>query len=108
MFLHICIDYDLPLCFIIPVYVRKLHGARFRCAEDTYMSIDESLRGGCEYTYNGFENIDGSSRIDYVYYKGSDVTPTYYKCDNTLYDGLYPSDHWPVYADFTIGTSEIK
>ena len=75
---------------------------------DTYMSIDESLRGGCEYTYNGFKNVDGSSRIDYVYYRGSDVTPTYYKCDNTLYDGLYPSDHWPVYADFTIGTSEIK
>ena len=73
---------------------------------DTYLSIDESLRGGCEYTYNGFTNVDGSSRIDYVYYRGSDVTPTYYKCDNTLYDGLYPSDHWPVYADFTIGTSD--
>ncbi len=69
---------------------------------DTFMSIDESLREGCEFTYNGFKNIDGTSRIDYVYYRGENVTPTLYKCDNTLYNDLYPSDHWPVFADFTI------
>ena len=69
---------------------------------DTFMTIDPSLREGCEPTYNGFKHEEGTSRIDFLYYRGADVTPTYYKCDNTLYDGLYPSDHWPVFADFTI------
>lgn len=71
---------------------------------DTYLTIDESLRQGCENTFNGFDSPEGrdNRRIDFVYYKGTGVTPTLYKCDNTLYDGKYPSDHWPVYVDFTI------
>ena len=71
---------------------------------DTYLTIDETLRQGCEDTFNGWDSPEGRAdrRIDFVYYKGAGVTPTLYKCDNTLYDGKYPSDHWPVYADFTI------
>ena len=72
---------------------------------DTYLTINESLRQGCENTFNGFDSPEGrdNRRIDFVYYKGDGVTPTLYKCDNTLIDGKYPSDHWPVFADFTIG-----
>ena len=70
---------------------------------DTFLSLDESLRGGIVNTYNGWTAVDGKSRIDYIYWKGSDLTPTYYECDNTTYDGGYfPSDHFPVFADFTI------
>ncbi len=71
---------------------------------DTYLTIDETLRQGCDDTFNGWDSPEGRAdrRIDFVYYKGAGVTPTLYKCDNTLYDGKYPSDHWPVYADFTI------
>lgn len=71
---------------------------------DTYLTIDETLRQGCDDTFNGWDSPEGrvDRRIDYVYYKGAGVTPTLYKCDNTLYDGKYPSDHWPIYADFTI------
>ncbi len=71
---------------------------------DTYLAIDESLRQGCEFTFNGWDSPEGRTdrRIDFIYYKGDGVTPTLYKCDNTLYDGKYPSDHWPVFADYTI------
>ena len=71
---------------------------------DTYLTIDATLRQGCDNTFNGWDSPEGRDdrRIDFVYYKGAGVTPTLYKCDNTLYDGKYPSDHWPVYADFTI------
>ena len=71
---------------------------------DTYLTIDETLRQGCDDTFNGWDSPEGREdrRIDFVYYKGAGVTPTLYKCDNTLYNGKYPSDHWPVYADFTI------
>lgn len=78
---------------------------RFRTYwNDTYLTIDETLRQGCDNTFNGWDSPEGREdrRIDFVYYKGTGVTPTLYKCDNTLYDGKYPSDHWPVFADFTI------
>jgi len=71
---------------------------------DTFLTIDPSLREGCEFTYCGWTHPQGKTgyRIDYIYYRGAGITPTYYKCDNTQYDGKFPSDHWPVYADFTI------
>ena len=39
-------------------------------------------------------------RIDFVYFRGKGVTPVAYVCNNKLYDGGYPSDHFPIFADF--------
>lgn len=69
---------------------------------DTYLVIDSSKRTGCVNTYNGYSNTNGKYRIDYVYFRGSGVTPTAYCCNNTLYGGLYASDHFPVWADFDV------
>lgn len=30
------------------------------------------------------------------------VSPLRYVCNNRFYDGLYASDHFPVYVDFAI------
>ena len=70
---------------------------------DTYTSA--ASKGGIVNTYNGYTAPEGKSRLDYIYWRGTELTPTYYECDNTLYgseSNLYPSDHFPVFADFTI------
>jgi len=71
---------------------------------DTYLTLDSSLRSGPECPYNGFSYPDGKTpyRIDQLYFRGDGITPLSYTCDNTLYDGIYPSDHFPVYAVYRI------
>lgn len=56
---------------------------------------------GIENTFNSFSLVNGKSRIDYIMYRGKAVAK-HYCCDNTLYNNLYPSDHFPVYTDFVI------
>ena len=56
---------------------------------------------GIANTFNSWTNANGLRRIDYVLYRNVSA-PSLYCCDNTLYNGHYPSDHFPVYADFTI------
>ena len=74
----------------------------------TYASywIDSFLkavkRTGVVGTYNGFKHPTGSSRIDYVFYRGEGISPQLYHCDNSLYGGLYASDHFPVWVEFKI------
>ena len=41
-------------------------------------------------------------RIDFVYYRGNNITPVSYKVDNTMYDGVYPSDHLPVIVEYKL------
>ena len=71
---------------------------------DTWAGIEESKRSGPEYTYNGFAYPDGKPeyRIDFLYWRGTGITPLSYTCDNTLIDGGYPSDHFPIWADYRI------
>ena len=74
---------------------------------DTYRFFNgkPSRRHGPELTFNGWNlNLDFSSdqRIDYIYFRGKEVKPLRYECDTTRYGGLYPSDHFPVFADFRI------
>ena len=72
---------------------------------DTYHAFDSdhSLRKGPEGTFNGWDpHRKTVSRIDYIYYRGKGVKPMNYVCDDTLYDGLFASDHFPIYADFEI------
>ncbi|MBR1509402.1 MAG: leucine-rich repeat protein [Bacteroidales bacterium] len=98
----------LPSFFVGDLNVNPAHesSVHYRTYwSDTFLSLDESARGGSEYTFNGYTAPEGKSRIDYIYYKGTGVTPTYYECDNTLYgadSNIYPSDHFPIFADFTI------
>ena len=66
--------------------------------KDSYQELDATKRTGCAGTYNGYSNPTGKSRIDYVFIRGA-ITPLQYTCDNTLYGGLYASDHFPVYID---------
>ena len=39
-----------------------------------------------------------ASKHDYVYFRGEGIEPLDYECVNTQYDGIWPSDHCPVYA----------
>lgn len=57
---------------------------------------------GPENTYNGFSSVTGKYRLDYIFWRGSQITVSSYCCNNTLYGGLYASDHFPVYADVKV------
>ena len=72
---------------------------------DTYHAFDAEpgLRLGPEGTFNGWKlHAVPERRIDFIYYRGKGVTPLCYVCDDSRYGGFYPSDHFPVYADFAI------
>ena len=67
---------------------------------DSYLKAVK--RTGAAGTYNGYKSVNGSSRIDYVFYRGEGLKPQLYHCDNTLYGGFYPSDHFPLWVKFKI------
>lgn len=69
--------------------------------KDSYKELPAADRSGYAGTYNGYSYPTGKSRIDYIFIRGA-VTPTHYTCDNTLYGGYYPSDHFPIYLDCVI------
>lgn len=66
---------------------------------DAFLSTD--VRDGASNTYNGWSSQSGKSRIDYIYFRNN-VKVEAYHCNNTLYDDLYASDHFPVSADVKI------
>lgn len=70
--------------------------------KDSYKVIDPSKRSGCVGTFNAYDYPNGKSRIDFVFFRGDNVEAEQYCCDNTLYGGLYASDHFPVYVNFKI------
>lgn len=72
--------------------------------KDTYLELPQSSISGPSGTYNGFNlnvNLNKASRLDYIYFRG-DVTPLKYVADDSRYEGFFPSDHIPVYAEMTI------
>ena len=72
---------------------------------DSYHAFDDKpeLRTGPQGTFNEWKPVsDPSRRIDFIYYRGKGVQPQRYVCDDTLYDGLVASDHFPIYVDFRI------
>ena len=69
---------------------------------DPYKVLSATERTGCAGSYNAYANPTGKSRIDYVFYRGEGITPKLYHCDNTLYGGLYASDHFPVWVEYAI------
>ena len=71
---------------------------------DVYRSVAPEMIVGPFATYNGFVldrdlNAD-PKRLDYIYYRNA--TPLNYVCNSKKYDGLYASDHLPVYADMML------
>lgn len=72
---------------------------------DSFLTLPAESRTGSTGTFNKRgknEDMSVAPRIDYVYFRGEDVTPLGYTCDNRRFDGRYPSDHCPVYVDFRI------
>lgn len=66
---------------------------------DAFLSVDATLREGPVGTFNNHDpdkDLSGSAaRIDFVYHRG-EIEIKGYRCDNTLYNGVYPSDHCAV------------
>ena len=72
---------------------------------DSFLVLPKEQIEGPTGTFNGHDvnrDMENSARIDYVYYRGKKITPVKYVCDTTKYNGLWPSDHCPVYVDFEI------
>ncbi len=71
--------------------------------KDTYVTVGAEKRVGPDGTYNNWKinQTTFSSRIDYILYKGA-AEPQKYVCDMSKFDGFFPSDHFPLYADFTV------
>lgn len=72
---------------------------------DSYLALPDTMKEGPKGTFNNHgKNVDMETapRIDFVYYRGEGISPLRYVCNDGLYNGLYPSDHCPVYVDFLI------
>lgn len=70
--------------------------------KDSYEAVPSAKRTGPENTYNGFSAQQGKYRLDYVFTRGNTITHDAYCANNKLYNGMYASDHFPVYVDVTI------
>ncbi len=70
---------------------------------DSYLSIPEKAVEGPYGTFNGARERDmrASRRIDYIYFSEG-VNVSRYVNFTRQYEGLYPSDHCPVYVEATI------
>ena len=74
--------------------------------KDAFLEAPERI--GPKATFSSFNlnqdlNLE-SKRIDYVYFRNA--VPLKYVCDDTRYDGYWPSDHFPIYADMKIKATE--
>ena len=60
------------------------------------------VREGIDPTFHGFTGTPThSARLDWVLYRGA-FEPTYYETVLFNVNGRYPSDHYPVFADFEV------
>lgn len=72
---------------------------------DSFDVVPMSNHAGSRGTFNSHnvkKDMEKAARIDYVYFRGKGITPVDYTVSNAKYDGLYPSDHCPVYVNFKI------
>lgn len=60
-----------------------------------------SKRSGASASYNAYSSQTGKYRIDYIFVRGN-VQVDEFCINNKLYDNLYPSDHFPIWADVNI------
>jgi endonuclease/exonuclease/phosphatase family metal-dependent hydrolase len=61
-----------------------------------------AANAGTASSFNGTGATEGESRIDYVFMAGSQLSITSVKVPDTVVNGVYPSDHNPVVAKFTV------
>lgn len=76
-----------------------------KCWSDVYLSLPSDRIFGPHGTFNSHnvkKPMETAARIDYIYIRGKSIKPLNYRCDTTLYHGLYPSDHCPIYSDIQI------
>ena len=57
--------------------------------------LSEADPVGVKYTFNGFKDVIGSGRIDYIFAKTGTVV-TDFQVHNIKSNGIFISDHWPV------------
>ncbi|MEX1350238.1 MAG: endonuclease/exonuclease/phosphatase family protein [Desulfobacterales bacterium] len=50
-------------------------------------------------TYHGFKGRTDGDHIDWILYRGN-IAPANYNVEVSTFEGIYPSDHFPVYAKF--------
>lgn len=62
--------------------------------------LETGTRSGPEATFNEWTGVTGGRRIDWIFYSGA-VSPDQVETVTHNRDGSYPSDHYPVYAEFT-------
>ena len=72
----------------------------------TYLSARKTapVTDNC-YTYHWWESTSDKKQIDHIYYLGLDCTK--FQTVNQKWDGLYISDHYPVYSKFNLQTINI-
>lgn len=75
------------------VFYGAVVSAGFRDAQDAAAS---SMDG---YTYHGGPETDPPEHIDYIFVNGEISAVDTYKLVEDTYEGVYPSDHYPIYAD---------
>lgn len=63
---------------------------------DTQDAAENTMDG---YTFHGFEETDPPEHIDYIFVNDRISTVLTYKLVEDTFDGKYPSDHYPIYAD---------
>ena len=76
---------------------------------DAFLPLGPEKRTGPSGTFNGHDtgkDMEKAARIDFVYFRGEGITPLHYRCDDSKYDGFYPSDHCPVSVDFRINYNQ--
>ncbi len=71
--------------------------------KDPYLVLPTNAITGPSGTYNGYSTA--KYRLDYVYYKGA-AEPQEYVCNTKKYDNKFASDHYPIYVDFIIKSTE--
>lgn len=57
--------------------------------------------GSSKFTFHDFLGGTGIETIDYIYYS-PELTATSYYVDQSMIEGRYPSDHFPVIVDFAL------
>lgn len=66
---------------------------------DSYREVNAP--SGNELTFHGYNGGTSGSRIDFILHS-DELSPTAASIIRTSYGGKYPSDHYPVTADFTL------
>jgi endonuclease/exonuclease/phosphatase family metal-dependent hydrolase len=77
----------------------EIHELLTRCLRDAWLETQRRI--GPEGTLNGFGKLSGDRRIDWILFRAPWLVRHMETAAGSR-DGLYPSDHYPVVAEFEI------